>query len=75
MRPGRAAADPDFAAARQAGDWQKQVADRFGKWLNAELERRRGGKKKLRMDAAAHAAWMREVAEALKAFGEELAYV
>lgn len=75
LDPGRAATDAEFASAREAGDWQAQVADRFGKWLNARLESSKGGGKKLRMDDAAHDAWAKEMAEALKAFREELAHV
>ena len=37
LDPERAEQDADFASLRQRGDWQDEIGQRFGNWLNARL--------------------------------------
>lgn len=41
LDPGRAREDSDVASAREKVDWKEQVAETFGRWLNAQLDSER----------------------------------
>jgi len=72
LDPERAVADEDFAALRGKGEWQEDVASRFGHWLNRRLERLQKGPIKLHMGDDEHAEWKKLLVEALNGVRKEL---
>ncbi len=68
LDPERAAGDPAFATDLRQGDWQEEICQRFGNWLNARLKRRQ-----LILGQAEAEAWASALEHALQMIRLELA--
>ncbi len=69
LDPGRAEADPEFAAQYRRGDWQDEVARSFGIWLNSRLDT-----KKMHFDQSAAAHWAKAIERELGMFRLEIGH-
>lgn len=70
LDPERAEIDEDFGLEYRKGDWQREVASRFGNWLNSELRYH----SKLPLGEAEYSEWVRVIEPVINSVGEELAY-
>ena len=59
--------DEDFQQQRHSTDWPRDVAERFGNWLNARLRRQQ-----LSMGDAEHREWRREFEKELETLLREM---
>lgn len=67
LDPGRALTDGDFARARQQSDWQAQISNAFGLWINGHLDT-----DKSPMSAPEHDHWKTALNKELGLLREEL---
>jgi CRISPR-associated protein Csy1 len=72
LDPGRAELDQEFKGQRNLGKWQKEIADRFGNWLNKQLNFSK--KKRLTLGQDEHEQWTRLMEKALQGFKKELSH-
>lgn len=68
LDPQRCANDPEFRQKRKDNDWQTDIAEAFGRWLNKRL--RLG--KKLNVDDGEYNEWRRLVEKKLRLLREDL---
>lgn len=64
LDPGRAGTDEGFCQLYDNSDWQQQVAQRFGNWLNARLENSKHG---IYLDQDSANAWKKALQKQLSA--------
>lgn len=75
LDPGREESDESFAAQRRRGDWQEEVASRFGNWLNQQLiYHSKRNNNDLPMGEVEHNEWKSQIAPVLASIHKELAH-
>lgn len=74
LDPRRTEQDKTFAAQRNQGEWQAEVASRFGDWLNRQLNYYQMKYNQPLMGEAEHNEWKRVIKKLLKDIREELAH-
>ena len=72
LDPDRAETDQVFKDQRKIGKWQKEIADRFGNWLNKQLNFTK--KKRLPLGQDEHEQWTGLMDKALQGFKKELSH-
>jgi CRISPR-associated protein Csy1 len=71
LDPRRGVTDKEFGAERERNDWQKEIADRFARWLNRRIDKGEG-KQLLFTGDAEHLEWKSLLAKKLRLLKDDL---
>ncbi len=71
LDPRRSSADEEFGAERERNDWQKEIADRFARWLNRWIEKGKGRQVLFTGDAE-HGEWKSLLEKKLRLLKDDL---